>query len=100
MTRRVGTFGGYKGRVVDIRPDCEGLLTFAAAGTPGHLRLFWDYGATARHNLCEIRVPGEKSGADARDIPGWVTLLRAAGEARSLLSRASPGVRIYHGSGD
>lgn len=34
MTSRVGTFGGYKGRVIELWPDREGLLTCAFTTRP------------------------------------------------------------------
>jgi len=98
VTTRVGTFGGYKGRAIELLPQGEGLLTCSVDGPVHALRLFWSFGESPQHEIATIAVPGAAA-PEGRNIPGWVTLVREAGQVRALLSRAFPAIRIHHQPG-
>jgi hypothetical protein len=67
MTHPVSTFGGYRGRALDIVPDRCGLLTFVVEGRPSKLRLFWSFDPKGGvFPLGEIAFPGTTPGERVR----------------------------------
>ena len=96
--RPVGTFGGYRGRALDVVPEQRGLLTFVASGRPSALRLFWSFGAQGGTvPLGELTCASPATGDRAYRIPGWITLEQREGAGRILCSRAWPALRFEGG---
>jgi hypothetical protein len=91
----VGTLGGYRGRALDVVPTRNGLLACCVDGGPASLSLFWFFGeAGGTFPLADLIFPGAPPGPIASRIPGWITLDQRAGDARALVSRAWPAVRV------